>query len=167
MRICLDTALEWVCWGWRCPLVKDPKQQAGPQEAHANVGMRLTKAHSAKCVCVPFPSPIQLCPWEGEGLSQLCQECSCSRAGQGKRAACCPEGGWKGVCCQLRRGLSPAHCPCSPPPGQHRGQVAQKSFQRQPQLRNSKLGICFSPEGQMKGEGVAALCQQLLPRPQP
>lgn len=66
--------------------LKDPKQQAGPQEAHANVGMRLAKAHSAKCVCIPFPSPIQLCPCpSGRGRASPGYARNAAAAGLGRR----------------------------------------------------------------------------------
>lgn len=53
-------------------------------------GVSLAKAPRANCVCVPSPPAPRstaLPQQEGEGLSGLCQECSCRRAGQGERAA--------------------------------------------------------------------------------
>lgn len=69
-------------------------------------GVSLAKAPSASCVGLPSPSAARP-QREGEGLSGLCQECSCSRAGQGERAACSQRVGGRACVPPAGEGASP------------------------------------------------------------
>lgn len=120
--------------------------------------MNFAKAPSVNCVC-PIPSPIQLCPCpNGRQRASLGYARNAAAAGPGRRKgqpAAQRVGRKKGVCCQLGRGpplLSPPTAQVPLSLGSTGGQMAEvELFQRQPQLRSSKLGLCFSSEGANEG----------------
>lgn len=65
--------------------MKRPQATGWAPGSSRKSGVNLVKV-PAVCVCpIPLRSSARQ---EGEGLSGLCQECICSRAGQGERAAC-------------------------------------------------------------------------------
>lgn len=133
----------------------------------------LAKAPRANSVSHSPPPPSSApAPVGGGGLSlsRLCQECGCSRARQGERAVCCllPRGWVEGhACCQAGEGASsaflPSPLPRSPSSWAAQGPGDTDSFQGQPQLHSRSWLSASLQNGQMYGQGAAALCQQLLP----
>lgn len=119
------------------------------------------KAPSANCVClIPLPHPALPLPQregEGLGLSRLCQECSCSRARQGERAACHPEGGWKGMrAARLGRG-PPSLSPFPSCPSWQHGARWHRALCRGRPSAGAGAGTRCSAEEAHAGRG-AAVC---------
>lgn len=135
VKICPETA----CWGWGSFYeLKNPVQQAGHQETHANGGKFGQGG--------PTPLPHQALPLTqgrgGEGLSWAMSGMQLQQGLQGERAAGCPEGAWKGLHA-ARVGRGP---PC--PPRFLSCQAAQGPGGTElfPGAAPAQERLCFSPD---------------------
>lgn len=131
---------------WRLPEPEDPEQQVRSQEALASWG----EFGSSTLCPVPLPHialPLRI-RGRREGVSGLCQECSCSRAGRGKGQPAA-KAGWEGAA-RVEEGassLSLHPSPRGPPPGQHGG-VCGGRWHRTPSRGSpgSGVGVRLSPD---------------------
>lgn len=153
---------------WRLPEPEDPEQQVRSQEALASWG----EFGSSTLCPVPLPHialPLRI-RGRREGVSGLCQECSCSRAGRGKGQPAA-KAGWEGAA-RVEEGASSLSLSTHPPGVPLLGSMGVcAGVGGTGHLPGAALALEWESACPQTGRGVtvvvgAALWQQLLPPPQ-